>query len=365
MSIEINDFIRIYRNPYNETGLSALEGTDIDAPDDMPWHFVEIHVFRDGVAASYFLEGMRSVGLGNSMAVTRETGTTEANRVVVIARFDKPRPAANTPLECLHVIEHEPDHEPDHRARVESGKRDVEAFQVEREFRQQKATQHGEPIAALLQSADWDVTINPYAGLTSVTARRPIANRFEVSDGRAYTVVIPHQGEKSATAQPSVLLFGEVDMVGRYHEIAESHRMTLDVDEGEFLWDGPLESPADCAQAIETMEACVKACFEAKHDAYEEIFRAGMKVTAARRRLFAAGRDNGVQSFVNRGSQKARAGGEEIGPSEIAALVRMGWLVHDGQRLIVTQDALEAAGLPPRTESDEAGQEEQPAPGMR
>jgi hypothetical protein len=310
----LKDFIELYRNSATDTGMSVLSGDGVASDADLPTHRIEIHLFRDAAMAGTFVAGMKFVGIGNSMAVTWQTGTTTCNRVVIIAKFDEPRPEGDLPYV---LIEHTASNADSIAITAGMMERDrlerLERDQDERDIASLRA-----PLEALGYS-DFSFGRGWLRWSGGFTAT------WEAAGG-------PYKLSKADWE----LLQGPVDMSGAIKAIADPAGVSFDPDDAEFVLDG-LRNEDGVLNGVETLLTITRDCEKAKADLVEAGFRASVKMTVPRRRFLKTGADIGIRRFWNRGNLKASAGTCEIGQSEINVLVRIGWMSDADGKFAVTE----------------------------
>lgn len=314
--------MRILRNRDSATGLSRLSGEPIERVSDLPEHRVEIHAFVDAEAAAAFVAGLGIAGNPNRIAWTWEPGDSEANRTVLVARLDEPRPDGATVAECLPRIGHgRTGH--DSRAHGEAMAR----IHAERDRAERAGAERLAPLRGALRDAGIEMHRhgNDWIAAGEATFHlRPDGIRCEFHD---------HDDHGDAEA-----------IVEACREAALASGFRRTDGRGEYLG-GPYASPSEACAAAAAFHALLPRFEGIRKAARHEAFMAGMKVTAARRRFLAAAIENGATLWNQRGNPQARAGGETIKASEIQQLKRAGWLREEGRSLMVTPEGAEAAGL--------------------
>ena len=321
----------LLRNPQSATGLSFVEGEPVAGVGDLPEHHVEIHVFRDADRAQCFVEGL-SYAKANGIAWTWEPGRELGNRCVVTARLWEDRPAAETIRDAVALVEHA-GNDWDSRARAERDKersaadaRDREEYRVRMKPLRDAYAEAGVKVdqAAL----DWT---RAFEG--RVVIRHVEGDRYEVECGSS---IVRRDGDDA--------------LIGQYVAHAEAGGYRL--HSRDLLHDFAPVTVEGAAEAVATAQRMVGS-----DDGFADIakrywharFMETMRVTPNIRKFLTGAAEKGVRiDFVRRNVQ-ARAGGVLLKRSDIARLVRAGWLSSDHEhfpkRIELTEAGRAAAGL--------------------
>ena len=314
---------KLFRNPEAPTGLSLASGSPVAGPGDLPDHRVEIHVFKDGDTAVAFMAGLELAGNPNSLAWSHEPGDESANRTVLVARLDEPRPEGATLDECLPVRSHaRTDH--DLHAR-EAAMRRLQAERSEAYARERAIT---EPLREALRAAGIRVE-DPGNGwvrtdlATFEMTPSGIQAEFEDLDDHGDPEPIRARSDEAAAAAG----FRRTDAMREYAG-------------------GPYPGPAEAVAAHAAFAVLCAAIAEIRKDEHQKSFMARMRVTPARRRFLTAAAEAGISLSTRRNHLEARAGGNVAKATEFGELKRAGWIRQvDRFTAEVTTEGLEAAGL--------------------
>lgn len=315
----------IFVNAANRTGLSALEGTPLADVSQLPPFLVEIHVFQNAMASQAFVSGMEAAGVGNNMVYDRNPGTLNSNRCVLVGRLDELRPAGRTVEEAVPVHVHQPMKEDG--AAIKRGL-DETIRQRERDCAE--------------QAKDCAPIREAFGGAVSNETWGRGWYRCTLQDGLHLTFMWPSTGGPyDLCLSCNEAVEGVLDVGAAIQAEAEARGISYDMDDREFRKTGVPAS--ELLEWTARMAAAEKACLEIRMAAYRADFVSKTKMTAARKRFLKGGAEHGISAFVNRGSNKARAGGEEIGATEINILEKMGWIERSGRGFKVAAEGLEAA----------------------
>jgi hypothetical protein len=328
------------RDRSTDTGLSLVDGDPINSVGDLPEHAVEIHVLGDASLASAFVDGLRVAGTRNALVWTWQAGDLSANRTVIVARLDEPRPDAETWRDAVKVVEHA-------RSSLDSdtisrhNKESIE--QRDREYEALRAKTL--PIRQAAEAAGLKVT-----GIFSGCVR---TNEIDISFGDAgFSTRIMY------IERPLTLTGEKIDAI--FAESAAACGVKYDTEEREFAA-GPFASLDDAIASAASFRAAEAACKKAFKAEYDAAFVASMRMTPSRRRFLAAGAEHGFRLRSVRCSTSAWAGPHKAGPSEYHALVRIGWIRFKGPIGEVTEAGLAAMAGKPAAKA-EVGTEADPDP---
>ena len=313
----------IFRAYGNATGLSRQAGDPVTAPDGLPDHRVEIHVFRNGDAASAFVDGLALAGNPNKLAFDHEHGSEDDNRTVLVARLDEPRPPGTSLADCLPVIRHEA-LDLDHRARQEAMRRIVARRDEGARVQAGRTQGLREAFAAAglaFQDAHGGWVRTDLA--TFQPTDKGIEAEFRDAEDHGDPPVIRERAEAAAREAGFRPLPGHGEYEG-----------------------GPYADPAAAVAAQVAFAGLCEAIVAIRKEEYQRAFMARMRATPSRRRFLAAAAEEGLAIWNHRGNLQGTAGGVTVKATEFLALERAGWIRRiDRTRAEVTPEGRAVAGI--------------------
>lgn len=291
----------LYASAATATGLSVVDGEPVPA-GGLPDHRVEVHAFRSSDAAGAFAAGLALAGSRNDLAWTWETGTADGNKTVIVTVLSQPR--------ALEFVAH------DETARDSDVMRaSMDRIQAQRATDAERARIVTAPLREAAIAAghaihgfagDW-VRFGPVTAILS-------------EGGYALSAGDGHEGDEAIRSS---------------YEQACAPGVAYDAAERDFTA-GPAATPAQAIEATRAIEASIAGAAQMRKTAWHERFMASMTMRGARLRFMRAAAEGGIRLEWHRGSQSGHAGGVKAGASEIADLVRAGWIEKDGGRAVVT-----------------------------
>ncbi|WP_327211158.1 hypothetical protein [Rhizobium leguminosarum] len=321
-------------NGDNQTRISVLSGDPITDVALLPPFRIYVYRFVSSREAEVFIAGLR-IGGGNSIVFDWNPGGSDSNRTVMVGALSEEVDPAATLHErvSLSVV---PGGDHDQRAAT----RAMDELQAER--RSVRDRQKAEMLPVLHALSRFAPTEHDF-GQGWVRAR---------TEDNLVTVSWRHVGGPFEVDMSANELFNgpqdRSEMIERRAlelgcRIGEGRSIEPDTTVADLT--GLPDAVARIMQALETIRSDV-------HAANLAAWKAGVKMTAARRRFIRAAHETGGAHLRTvRAIERASAGAETAGRSEIDLMLRMGWVARTGGLLQVMPEGAAAAGVLPATES--------------
>lgn len=304
----------------NETRISVLSGDPITDVSLLPPFRIYVYRFRSSREAEVFMAGVAVAG-GNSAVVDWNPGTSDSNCTVIVGILSEEIDVeASLHERVSFVVVPSGDHD------TQAATRAMDLLQAERRAAHERHKAEMTPVLDALarfspSKPDFgDGWMRTRAGdeIVTVSWRNP-KGPFEVDMSASGLF----QGQRDRS-----------ELIAR-----RALELGLRLGEGRSLEPQvPAPDLASLADTVETLRRATEIIAAEIQIENTADWKATIKMTAARRRfLQAALDDGGARIRTVRAMERARAGSkEEILRAEIDVMLRMEWVVRDGDKLKVT-----------------------------
>lgn len=316
------DYMPILINRDNQTGLSFISGKPVTGLNDLPLFRVEVRKFRTDDHAQAFVEGLEAAGAMNKITFDWEEGDSNNNRLVLVG-YLQDEVSADTPIdERLTLIDFKPSNR-DHRARERFHVKDQEDRRRSNEKMQNEAQAMFSPLEKLGFAKE-------RVSHGGVSAKAPDGYSVDIHFGFNVDGI-------EVSTRPECTTFGMLDLKAEYRAYVEGTTCSFRDSLLDCLQITGLTSPDEIPDAVERLRLVEQGLEKIKKDAHWNDFVSRTPLNKARREFLEGARDGSIYGYVKRANKRARAGGRDIGMSEIDVLLRRGWIEGHHPNLSISQ----------------------------